>query len=502
MSIITENRFNLIDEPWIPILGSRPVSLLHIFSHTDCRALGGNPIQKIALTKLLLAIAHAAYTPKDDEDWAALGADGLAKKCLDYLSKWHDHFYLYGDQPFLQVPAIAEAEIKSFGTVMPEISTGNTTVLTQDQIEKSLTDADKVLLIVQLVGFGLGGKKTDNSVILSPGYQGKYNEKGKPSTAKPSASLGFLGFLHSFLHGSNIQQSLWLNILTKQQVIDLGVYPLGVGVAPWEHMPVGEACPLAENLKLSLMGRLVPISRFCLLAEAGLHYSDGIMHAGYKEGAIDPSVSVNFSGKEVKAIWSDPGKRPWRLLTSLLSFYSLAKTGGFDCPQLRLGLPRAINQMAKIGIWSGGLKVSNNAGEQFVSGSDDYVESVVYLETASLGDLWFDNLNREMEELNGLSKMVYSATLHYFKAQNSEAKDRSSQATTLFWQLCERNFTQLINACDPSKEVGLLRPIFAKFVNKSYDTYCARDTARQIDSWSKNRPNLSKYLPNMNKDAV
>ena len=44
----TENRFNLIDEPWIPIVDIGNVSLKQLFTHPEYRALGGNPIQKIA----------------------------------------------------------------------------------------------------------------------------------------------------------------------------------------------------------------------------------------------------------------------------------------------------------------------------------------------------------------------------------------------------------------------------------------------------------------------
>ena len=107
----TENRFNLINEPWIPIVDVGKVSLRQLFSHAEYRALGGNPVQKIAVTKLLLAIAQAAYTSVDDGDWAALGAEGVAKKCLNYLNQWHDCFYLYGEKPFLQMPAIKVAAV-------------------------------------------------------------------------------------------------------------------------------------------------------------------------------------------------------------------------------------------------------------------------------------------------------------------------------------------------------------------------------------------------------
>ncbi len=497
----TENRFNLIDEPWIPIVDVGQVSLRQLFSQPDYRALGGNPVQKIALTKLLLAIAQSAYTPEDDDDWATLQPSGLAEKCLSYLEKWHDRFYLYGEKPFLQMPAIKAAAIQNFGAVLAEVSTGNTTVLTQSQVEKSLSEADQALLLVQLMGFGLGGKKTDNSVVLSPGYQGKFNDKAKPSTGKPSASIGFLGFLHNFLQGKFLQETLWLNLFTQQQINELGIYTQGLGIAPWERMPTGENCASAEMLKSSLIGRLVPLSRYCLLAENGLHYSEGIAHAGHKEGGIDPSVSVDISGKDAKAIWTDPEKRPWRLLTALLGFLSQTANKGFDCYQLRLNMGRAIRKMPTIGIWSGGLRVSSNAGEQYVSGTDDFVESLIQLNSAILGEVWFANLRLEMDELEKLSKTVYGATFNYFKSQNMENKDQAAQASNLFWQLCERQFQAFLNVCNDEEKVHALRPVFARFVHKAYDTYCPKDTARQLDAWAKNRPNLSSYLKNPTKEV-
>jgi CRISPR system Cascade subunit CasA len=122
-------------------------------------------------------------------------------------------------------------------------------------------------------------------------------------------------------------------------------------------MPTGEACDVAKTLQNSLMGRLLPLSRFCLLRENGLHYSEGIAHLGYKETMVDPSVSVDFSGKDPKAIWVDPEKRPWRFLTALLGFVAQNGNQGFDCYHLRLGLLRARMEVNMLGIWSGGLRV-------------------------------------------------------------------------------------------------------------------------------------------------
>lgn len=489
-----ESCFNLIDEPWIPIVDIGLVSLKQLFSHNDYRALGGNPVQKIALTKLLLAIAQAAATPEDDDAWAELGVDGMLARCLRYLEHWRYRFWLYGEQPFLQIPAIQAASVQSYGAVLAEIATGNTTVLTQCQMEKPLSDADKALLLVVLMGFGLGGKKTDNSVVLTQGYTGKSNDKGKPSTGKPSSAIGFMGFLHNFLVGQSIVESLWLNLFTREQIEQMPIYSSGLGTAPWEAMPTGEACEIAKAMQNSLMGRLVPLSRFCLLADSGLHYSEGIAHLGYKESMVDPSVSVDFSGKDAKVIWVDPEKRPWRFLTALLGFVAQTGTQGFDCYQLRLGLLRARTQVNMLGIWSGGLRVSSNAGEQYVSGTDDYVESVIVLPQHILGKKWFANMKLEMAELEQLSKIVYSATLNFFKTQNSEGKSQAALASNLYWQMCERKFQDLVNACEDANQTKSLRKHFAGFANHAYDHFCPKDTARQLDAWAKNRPSLGKYL--------
>lgn len=497
------NKFNLIDEPWIPVTGVGLVSLHALFSNTEYRALGGNPVQKIALTKLLLAIAQSACTPEDNDEWANLKPVGLATKCLEYLNQWHDSFYLYGEKPFLQIPAIKVAVVQSFGAVLAEVSTGNTTVLTQSQVEKTFTDADKAILLIQLMGFALSGKKTDNSIVLSIGYQDKTNDKGKPSSGKYGPSLGYYGFLHNFLQGQSVVETLWLNLFSSEQILIMGIYPKGLGIAPWVLMPTGESCLVAESLKSSLMGRLLPVSRFCLLTERGLHYSEGILHAGYKDGIVDPSISVDFSIKDFKAIWADPEKRPWRLLTALLSFLSQVSNKSFDCPQLRLTISRAVPMLSNIGIWSGGLRVSNNAGEQFVSGSDDFVESLIQFEPAMLKEHpWFQNFKLEISGLEALSKSVYMSTLSYFKSQNMESKDQAALASNLFWQLCERKLNDLISACDSTETAQILRPAFLQIAQKAYDTYCPNDTARQLDAWAKNRPKLSKYLKPLIKETV
>jgi CRISPR system Cascade subunit CasA len=491
------NRFNLLDEPWIPIADAGLLSLHTLFKAPSPKSLGGDPVQKITLLKFLLAVCQAAYTPRDDEDWEKLGSKGLADRARAYLESHRDCFWLYGEKPFLQIPKIVKAAIQSFGAVLPDVATGNTTVLTQSQQERPLSDAEKALLVVRLMGFAQGGKKTDNSVVLSPGYTDKQNDKGKPSSGKPGANLGFLGYLHNFLAGTTVAETLWLNILTLENLEDLKVYPKGVGPIPWETPPAGENDSIAKELKKSLMGRLVPLSRFLLLTEDGLHYSEGILHPNHLEGITDPSVAVDNSGKTIRVLWTDPSKRPWRNLTSLLGFFSV-DANYFDCPYIRLGMSRMSlikKKLPVVGLWSGGLRVSSNAGEQYVSGSDDYVESEILFDSSVIGEDLYIILKTEMNIMDELSRILYGRVMGYYKAMKAEGESFAKQASELFWQLCERKFQDLVDTCGipGGREAKKLRPYFVQCIRNAYESYCPRDTARQMETWAEQYPNLSRF---------
>lgn len=515
------NRFNLVDEPWIPVVGRGLVGLATVFSDHSLSALGGNPVQKIALTKLLLAIAQSAYTPTDDEDWKNLGASGMAKKSLEYLTAKKDLFWLYGENPFLQMPEIAELidtrkkeELKNAKTAgkvkkaeeratpkfmgsaeSPDLPSENNTVLTQNQGRIVLTDAERAVFLVTLMNFALGGKRVEKDIPpLTTGYVGKGN------SAKSGPSLGnHCGYLHSFLTGAKILDTLWINLLTHEQINEYRLWSYKCGDAPWEKMPMGEDGQIAVSLKNSYMGCLVGLCRFVLLNDNGIYYVEGIQYPSHKAGWREPTMAISEANK---LLWVNPAKRPWRELTALLSFMENQSIGGFDCQQIRWTLERA-KLLDKFSVWSGGLRVSGTAGDQSVKKDDDFVESEIQLDSSAFGKIWFSIFKQEMDELEGiaqeLKRSVYKANKRDIK--ESKEKDKrsdsiSKETETLFWQLCERRFQDLVDACNDGsgEEVKKLRRVFAGFVDKAYNTYCPKDTARQVDSWAANRPNLSKYL--------
>lgn len=475
--------FNLIDEPWIPVADMGNASLKQIFASHTCRALGGTPRQKIAVLKLLLAVAQAASTPANTAAWANLGPEGLGKACLDYLEHRHDAFYLYGTRPFLQMP-VKRAKTVPYGAIMPEIATGNTTVLTHIQVEPPVPDSLRALLLVCEMSLCLGGKKTDPTCVLTPGYN-----KGK--TARPGPGVCRMGLLHSFLTGRSLLETVWLNLLTDDDIAGVKNFPHGVGRPPWEEMPIGEDCSTARALKGSLMGRLVPLARFCLFEENGLHYTEGIIHPDYTEGVFDPSVAGDTSAAKAKMLWTDPEKRPWRSLAALLCFLDTRRPQpGFDCLYLREGLKRlGEGRVAHFGIWCGGLRVSSNAGEQYVSGMDDSVESETDLERDVIeNETWFQNLQKELLALEDTAKKLYGAIQRYFKEFGAEEKTSARLGTSLFWELAESLFQELLDACEKSEHLPELHRAYTQRVLHAFDSVCPHVTARQIAAWGKSRP--------------
>jgi CRISPR system Cascade subunit CasA len=496
--MIENKKFNLIDDPWIPVASKGLVSLKTVFSDYSLTDLSGNPMEKISTLKLLQVIAQSAYTPQDEDDWLKLGSHGLAEKCISYLEKWHDRFFLYGDKPFLQMPDVNRAKKIPISALLPEVSTGNATVFSNLQMISNLNDADKAMLILVQSGFCFGGKKVDNSVVLSKTYKGKQNDKGKPSSGKAGACIGFQGHLHSYLLSNRLVESIWLNIFTSEQIKTLGQYKMGIGVAPWEDMPASEDCDISVIIRNSLLGRLIPLCRFILIDDQEVHYSEGLNHLSYKDGMFDPSMIVSYLGKDPKALWVDPTKKPWRSLASIFSFLSEGTTS-FECLQLKLVISRMPFTNDELYIWSGGIRVSSNAGEQFVTGVNDYVDSRIHVPKGIVGTEFYTILNIEMNILEDISKILYASMRNYFNEFQMKNSDLISNFVSLFWQKCENDFQELVFACEDntqeSKSKRLqIRKIFCSYAREVYDVACPKNTARQIQFWSKNLINTRKIL--------
>lgn len=483
------NRFNLIDEKWIPVTGQGYIGLKDVFSEHSNYILGGTPIEKIALMKLFLAIAQRAKTPKDVQEYVQLTRQTFAEQCSSYLEKRYDDFYLYGKKPFLQMKGLKSSKPQPLANLYPYVASGNNVVLKQSERTRILNDGQIALIILTQCGFGFGGKKTDNDIILSPGHLKKSGQAG--------ALLGAYGYLHSFYFGGDILESVMMNLITEDDIKSMKVFS-GLGIPPWEEMPKGEICEAANALKNSLMGTLVPMSRFMNIIENQLHYTDGVPTLSHKNGWKDTSISIDSSkNNDPKALWANVEKRPWRQLTALLSFMDTNGAKGFDCPLLRLcGNSLRLAKFESVNIWAGGIAVSSNSGEQYCSGTDDYVESLCNIVPDSI---WFSGLQAEMEKLeNILSKYLYGSIVSYHKKMNNEkGADEAKKALHTFWQLCEKDFQELIDACNSKnsdKDIKHVRAKYARYAETVFNSACPKETARQIAAWGECSVNTHDYL--------
>ncbi len=497
--------FSLLSEPWIPVQGGARKSLLGIFSAPSPAGLVGAPTRKISLLKLLLGICQAACTPGTEKDWERLSPEKLAEKCRAYLEKQADRFELHDNKlPFLQLPKAAKAQPLPWAAIIPEFVNGNTTALTRASLPALRTDAEKAVDLVTLMSFALGGKKTDNSLVLTPGYAGKTKPNGKPITAKCAPSVGFLGFLHAFVEGKDLWETLWLNLWTRERLErpDIeALFPAGLGTPPWEEMPSGEDDERARELRDSYIGRLIPLSRFCLIDSESIHLTEGISYPGYSDGRREPTAFYRQKGTKLTALWADPEKRPWRDLPAIL-------IPGLKEHYRNLMLESFYGHLAflkkdpekKVKLWCGGLKVSSNAGEFYVSGGDDYVEASCELQTSDFDEIWYQLFEAQMAEVDERSKKLYGAVLSYQKELKQEDDGTAARASNIYWERGEPLGQDLVNACGDKDEAKLIElgKRFTLIMQAIYDEFCPSASARELEAWTKCRP---YYAPGQSKKS-
>src|SRR5712692_7117527 len=111
--------FNLVDQPWIPCLlpderKPQDLSLRDTLTraHEVREVLASSPLVTMALHRLLLAVLHRNFGPRDFNVWKSLWAGGRwdGKVVTEYFAQWHSRFYLFNNgRPFYQAPRLQKA---------------------------------------------------------------------------------------------------------------------------------------------------------------------------------------------------------------------------------------------------------------------------------------------------------------------------------------------------------------------------------------------------------
>ena len=348
--------YNLIDEPWIPVLmksgGNRTVSLGEVFGDNsgDIADLALNPYERVAVFRLLLCIAQAALGSgrlKDETAWLAI-KDDVGPFSMAYLKKWHDRFFLYGSQAFLQPDCIAYAKSEgssSCDKLILHLATGNNSTLYDHEAvggSRCLSDARLALGLLVYQNFSSGGL---SGQCIWDGILTRKQIQAAPCRER--------SMLFSIVLGSSILDTIWLNIVTDDWI--LNSLKTEMGKPFWEEGELKRA--LTAGNEKTYLGHLVPFSRaikltrkspFCVLGEA-LSYPQ---IPAWREPMASIKLQKGSKKNEFTETYvsSNPARMPWRELSSILS---IRETGGRKSA-LALRHIDTLNEK-DFTLWTGGL---------------------------------------------------------------------------------------------------------------------------------------------------
>jgi len=293
--------FNLIDSPWIPVRwmashGSETppmVSLNDAFTRSaDIADLDCAPHERIALTRLLVCITHAALgAPEDDESWGSFG-DNLAEAVPAYLKRAdiYPHFNLLGEGPrFLQSKKATAKAYEGYPLckIFFQLASGNSPKLMDHWGEdaRPWSPATAALGLLCLQNFFVGGSMASKV-------------KGNGPSLKS---------LQMLLQGDSLKKTLLRNCLDLVTLEQTGG---ALGKPVWEAAP-----------DHNLLARLAPTSCALWLSDdlATTLIDQGYQYPEY-DAYRDP-FATTFTIKEIRRLLrANLEKGVWRdlhLLTNL-----------------------------------------------------------------------------------------------------------------------------------------------------------------------------------------
>ncbi len=162
--------FNLLDERWIPCVMDEDgrageFGLREVLARApEIREIADpSPLVTVTLHRLLLAILHRNFGPRNVSEWEKLWESGRwDQPCLDqYFAAWHERFDLFHDRyPFYQVASIEQQYAVTITKLTHELaSPGNAATLFDhtipDSVAFSPAQAARYLLAHQ--SFTVGG---------------------------------------------------------------------------------------------------------------------------------------------------------------------------------------------------------------------------------------------------------------------------------------------------------------------------------------------------------
>lgn len=480
-------KLNLATDPWVKLRFRAPTSLIDFFHMEKAPELDGTPAERFVVFRLLLAILQASCPLELEWDLENLTIEDMKRRAADYLNSHAAEFELYdANRPFLQYPAVVSKEKSlSTGSLVMGVCVGNATRLFESNCERRLTPAEEAYILLLQVILGFSGKKPDAQITIAKGLK-------KKSSSPASPSLG-RSLLHTFPLGEDLFATLRLNLLTCEDLEMMSFLREGMGVPPWERMPDAEVGESAERYASSYMGRLIPLARFCHLLDGRMHMTSGITYPVLKEtGIADLSVSLKkIKEGQFSAVTASTEKQPWRQLEAVLAF---GKGDGCRLLELKRDMSGECS-----GMWCVGLMMSEQAGEQYFSGTDGFVEEV-FRNQGSWSDSGFMNrYSRGLARLELISKALCAAVANYYReiGAGDVIKKKVDAARSGFWKLCDEHGEAFVEGCMTGTQASALLT-FVRCAETAYADSCSTQGARNLMMYLKNRPRFGKLVKELN----
>lgn len=330
-------RLNLVEDAWLPVTGpsgSQRVSIqTALHQARDIREFDGlGPPESVAVLRLLVAILVDTFRWETSQEWGQAWHNGHfdADRIDDYLTLHAHRFNLFDTAcPFYQVATLEPTSptgIKPVALIMPEVASGNNTPLFSSLIDDRvlpLTPAQAAIRLITLHGFDTAAIKT--------GVKGDPATAAGKTTGNPTGPLGGLGLVMAI--GRNLFETLMLNY--PLGTIETEDHPawLRIDGPSWGRRPAMGVLDLLTWQSRRV--RLIPngdgqIDRVIVAAGDRLDHTPLFEpHTLWRQDKNGPVAQ--------RPARHQPGRTPWRGLTSLLTLTPAAEGASTSNCLVQLG---------------------------------------------------------------------------------------------------------------------------------------------------------------------
>lgn len=360
-----ETEFNLLDEPWIIVLGpdgrERQVSILDAFEQApQLGTLGGEvPTQAFAITRLLLAFLHRAIEgPEDQHEWERLWTtDELPMERIhEYAQRVRPRFDLFDPEvPFFQVAGLrtAKNEVSGLEKIVADVPNGEPYFTTRSAASlRRLDAAEAARWLVHAHAFDPSGIKSG-----AVGDSKVKGGKGYPIGTGWSGQIG--GVLPL---GENLKETLLLNLISYdvETFVRIGG---GGDLPPWEREPDGPEWQEERPPRGAIDLYTWQTRRIRLVGDrngvTGVLLANGDKIRPQNQHDLDPHTAWRYSEPQSKKFkhlvympqMHDPNRSVWRGIAAMLpSIYGRRSSGREPKEHLAPGVLQWLGDLVSEGI--------------------------------------------------------------------------------------------------------------------------------------------------------